>query len=266
MSPSEASLRRALRDGEGERLDPDVVLSHAEAFRRARRARVGGMIAAAAVVAGVGVGAGLLVADHNDPSRPRAGGIGAGGPSRPSSSPGPSSSGYNFSSGTTGTGSATGLCPGSIPLLPFVARQQQALFSGPVATLAVCLYDGPNALPSEDVVLVGSDAQAVATSLNLAGKVPATCAAGVSTSATGSDTPLTVVIEAWYASGGVALPVVATGDDVCADVATDGGVTVHGWRYPETIAKVIAGVRDRLIPSSYPPPPTQTPSSPAPTS
>ena len=61
MSPSEAQLRAALHDGEGDRPDADQLISRALRIRRDRRRRyqtIAGGLAAAAVV---GVGTTVLV-------------------------------------------------------------------------------------------------------------------------------------------------------------------------------------------------------------
>jgi hypothetical protein len=70
MSPTEFDLRAALRDGEGDGLDPDAVVDRAEAYRRQRRARVLGGLASAAVVAGLAVtGAVALGGNGSSPAR-----------------------------------------------------------------------------------------------------------------------------------------------------------------------------------------------------
>ena len=61
MSPTEFELRAALRDGEGRGPDPDTIIRRANDLRRQRRTRIGGSLAAAAVVAGLAVAGGVLL-------------------------------------------------------------------------------------------------------------------------------------------------------------------------------------------------------------
>ncbi len=68
MSPNEFQLRAALRDGEGEHLDPDTVVARARAVTRARRDRRVRYLSVAAVVAvvgGIGTVAGVALSGGN---------------------------------------------------------------------------------------------------------------------------------------------------------------------------------------------------------
>jgi hypothetical protein len=186
MSPTEFDLRAALRDGEGDGVDPDVVIAGGRRQQAQRRSRIMSTVAAVVLVGAAGVGGTLIFSNSGSGTSTSAGGgnaqsdarthdnAAAGGGSLRAESQVPPS-------GVVG-GAAYGVdakCPTSLPryLLPGGGSPGQldtsaALFARPVASVLVCSYGTPQmalgahpvAVPAR-LVLHGAQARRLTNSL-----------------------------------------------------------------------------------------------------
>lgn len=177
MSPTENDLRAALRDGEGDGIDPDRIIFRVRQQRAALRTKIVNVAATVLVVAGLGGGGWLLArvgggdeeakSASNGAARGAAGG-GAALSVLPSGNSGNFGAAGGASAPSAAAGSAARTCPSSLPRYPQPAPAASgALFTGPVATALVCTYGNaatPNVKPS-GTVLTGADAAALVDSL-----------------------------------------------------------------------------------------------------
>jgi hypothetical protein len=172
MSPSEFDLRAALREGEGDRLDPDSVLAAARATRRERRVRIASVAGAVIVVGGIGAGVGI--ANLQSSGSPTAGGT---------SPSGSQSAASTFSGGSSVAATlSTLVCPTTPErvLLPGGGGTGQfggdsSLFGHPVAAMKICLYPSATGSHPRSVVIQGADAQELANSLDTSASTPPFC-------------------------------------------------------------------------------------------
>ncbi|MEO8889185.1 MAG: hypothetical protein ABI301_07360 [Jatrophihabitantaceae bacterium] len=242
MSPSESELRSFLRDGEGEPIDPDVLIAHARGVRHNRRVRLASV--AAAVVAVGAIGAGTLALSGGNGGGPSAGANGAAGTNstgggtltqtRAPASPLATSPLVN---GPVATGTIT--CP-SIPLrlmLPGGGGTGQLggdgpLFDGPVASMQICGYAAAGITGqlaySGTSMITGSIANETATSLDAA-----------STNRIIRPCPIrqtrALIIYATSVTGTSQKPVVVDYSS-CFPSATNGTAARYDWTPPTDIA------------------------------
>jgi hypothetical protein len=178
MSPSESDLRAALRHGEGDVPNVDVVIAGAREARAQRRGRLLSVAAVTVLVAGAATGGAVLFGGSGSNDVDHGGGMRAPGatPSPPEVSS-TASGAAGGAGGTAATGSAPA-CPTSLPryLLPGGGSPGQfgstgPLFSKPVATVVVCGYGaeaqavGHNPSIPARLVLTGARATQLADSL-----------------------------------------------------------------------------------------------------
>lgn len=235
MSPSEFDLRAALREGEGDGLDPDSVIAAARAARHERRVRIGSALGAVAVVAGIGIGVGI--ADLQTSTRPTA--------AQPTG-------GSKITTSTPSAGTATRVAPAeperraaarqcpTMPdqlLLPGGGGTRQfgaggPLFAQPVAAVRVCLYGSAVTAQPRSLVFSGSAARSLTTSLNRAQP----SLGGRMCPDVMPDNQLTVELLAVTATGQDLPPVVAqTG---CHGRSTNGTAVRYNWVPPTALARM----------------------------
>ncbi|MFN2519150.1 MAG: hypothetical protein ABR604_08935 [Jatrophihabitantaceae bacterium] len=238
MSPSEFQLRSALRDGEGEHVDPDTVIARARGMqqeRHDRRIRYASMAAAVTVIGGIGVVAGVALRGGGKANSGSAAGNedsavvrnGAAAPAK----------GATAAAAPGAMADARAVpCPTTAPhlALPGGGSGQFGahgpLFSGPVAAVKVCAYpgDGPvTRATSPSRELAGQDAAALATSLDAAATNPP---AGHCAGAPTTDEVSTLVVIAISTTGQAMPPVVVTLS--CPGTVTNGTALRYGWRPP----------------------------------
>lgn len=168
MSPNEAQLRAALREGAGKGVDADLIIANAERYRRARRQRITYAAAAVVVAAFVGIGGTLLAnSGSGGESAGSDAGRAAGGrapAARPSTAsvPGPAQ-------GRFGAAPKAAACPPAptrvvAPVGTGPAQAGRLLPTG-VSTITACAYPA-GGRQVRTAVLTGARAQALATTLN----------------------------------------------------------------------------------------------------
>jgi hypothetical protein len=179
MSPNEAQLRAALHEGEGDTLDPGVLIAHATWVRRERRRRVFLAAGAAAAVAVVGVGIAAWVNTGGGGRGAEAGGAAAQAQSA-GSVPSPAHRHRSPLGGPVAHDAvprlAPGMCPTRAPryLLPGGGGSGQfgasePLFTHDVAKIVVCGYPAAATTQSaRRLVLKAGQATEVASALESA--------------------------------------------------------------------------------------------------
>lgn len=235
MSPSEADLRAALRDGEDDgRPDVDGLLTHVRARRAQRRTRVLSTAAAVVVVAAAAVGGAAVWGGSGDGSgRPQAG-------SSPSAPP---------SATQTNTRGQADVprCPATFPgstAPPTGLSPTAAMFSAPVQTAVVCGYTEPTAAGSAPSmhVFVGDQATLLAQSIETAStsKLRIMCPDIVSA----QKKQLAIVA---VTAGGTRLPTVTTDVSIpnCNQPITNGAAVRWAWRPPASVAPLISALTAR---------------------
>jgi hypothetical protein len=237
MSPSENHLRAALRDGEGDPLDPGLVVVRAEAYRRARRGRIASMTAAAVTVAVVGVGGGLLLTNGSDnrSSADKAASAG-GGKNALGSGSEYAASAPVAGNDAQGSAAIAPACPDSVPEVPLVASPttRTTFYSATLASARVCSYSDAAKAAQRSIALTGANAASLGRSMTATqpGAVPCP-------TTTAAESPTFVVI-AVYASGDEPLPIIAHWN-TCG-IVTNGPVTRSGWHPPASVEAFIAGI------------------------
>jgi hypothetical protein len=256
MSPNESQLRAALRDGEGDTVDVDAVVLGAARLRRARRQRLTSAVGAVVVVAGIATGgAALLSRGDNGASSSSAAldrrsesadSLMARG-SEPTASRAGAASASHAAGGTIRSGSSAEakdatsaassvVCPAQPPRIMLPGGGGTAQFGGaepiyaqPVQAIKVCVYP-EGAPPATSRVLVGAEAQALASSLNDA----ATTSTGrkCPSATTGLGAP-TVVLFAFTPSHQQLR--VVTAKVSCPGVATNGTAARYFWSPPSSV-------------------------------
>jgi hypothetical protein len=255
MSPNEFQLRSALRDGEGEHVNPDTVISRARGMQQARhdrRVRYGSVAAAVAIVGGIGVLGGVVLGggDNKTSTASKGGGV--------STSGGQAQDGARAPSGVVpaapaiptqpiASGPVAVPCPSS-PLQLAVPGgggtgqfgAQGPLFSGPVEAVKVCAYASSTSRVVPSTVLTGENATNLTKSLDDSAKtLPASikCPAGPAPTDRGS-----LVIIGLDKDGNQLKPVVVTLG--CPTRATNGTALRYNWTPPANITNlIIQGVK-----------------------
>jgi hypothetical protein len=271
MSPNEFQLRSALRDGEGEHVNPDTVIARARGVQQARhdrRVRYASVAAVVAVVGGIGVVGGVALsggggsdktssaskngATTSDQGAAGAGNGGRSAASKPSQAPVPAPGPMHDA--------ATVPCPDSPPRLvvpggggtgQFGAKG--SLFSGPVTAVKVCAYASSTVGVVPSTALTGENATDLAKSLDAADK-----ALPASMKCPGGPAPIeraALVIIGLDTDGNQMKPVVVTLS--CPTRVTNGTALRFNWTPPANITRLInQGIRADPSggPISLPPP------------
>lgn len=246
MSPSEADLRAALRDGEGDGVDPyDIIY----AARQARARRRTALLSAAAAVVFVGAGAAGIAALGNGGGSEGGGANSAAGDnqvsavaSRPGTAPYGSANGVRNAPVEPGTDITT-VCttPAASPTgSGKLAGRSEQLLPAPVKTFIVCTYAnfaGPQSTESsQPVVVTGPAARSLARSLRaaMAPAIPANCPMVASTGNVG----LRLIPIA--PDNRRLPPLLATvGLPACASNVSNGVVIRYGWRLPPDVRALL---------------------------
>ena len=173
MSPTEDELRAALHLGEGDALDADGVIRRAQAQGAAirdRRVRLASAAAVVAVVAGLGVGGGLILSRGSQTHSADRNAMNV---------PAPSAGGGKAAGNAGGgTSSAAAACPDAPPSPTTPPQGVASLFPGSVNIISVCLYSRAAQLepkvatnPQPNLVILGADVQRLVTSIDAASTV-----------------------------------------------------------------------------------------------
>ena len=239
MSPSEADLRAALRDGEDDgRPDVDGVITRARAHRRQRRTRVLSSAAAVVVVAAAAVGGAVVWGGSN------------GGSAGPQAGSSPSAPPSATRTNTRGQVDAPH-CPATFPrpsAPPTGSSPTAAMFSAPVRTAVVCGYTEPTAPGSAPsmYVFVGDQATSLVDSIETASKqrLHVMCPDIVAA----QKRQLAII---GVTAGGTALPTVTTDVSIpnCNQPITNGTAVRYAWKPPASVAAQISALTARTATS-----------------
>jgi hypothetical protein len=261
VSPTEHELRAALRQGEGPALNPDHVVAHAEAARRQQRAhrqRVLGGVAAAVVVAGIGVGISFIPSGGKDEAggSKRAFGAAASTPQQDNRSElhgsatangAPTSAASSAAQGSGGSSrSAMADCPPKEGRPVDYTLPSASLFSGPVRSLTVCAYGpyrssaaGSTAALGGSTTFTGNDARAIATDLDGASSK----SGGICPQFRTADEPRNYLLIPVGTDGKPMEAIyVVIGTNPCQDFASNGSGARFRWAPPEPYAAQIAAL------------------------
>jgi hypothetical protein len=256
MSPTEDQLRAALQDGEGPGIDPDALISRAHALRRERRVKYGSIAAVVAVVAGIGVVAGIALGSgprhasstSAGPGKqaPMAATAGGSGVSRPSA--GAPANGSQPAAGRLAPAAA---CPKTLPQLTIPNTAGTSLFDGTVSSMTICVFPetGGPALESGgqpvSTVFNGAAAAQLAASLDSASKTTQPGACPLFLTAQGK----ALVIIAAKPDGTFMAPVVAhVLQNPCNLPVTNGMAVRYDWSPPPSLNPLLDEAR--AIPAS----------------
>ncbi len=182
MTPRESDLRAALRDGEGDGVDPSTVVGRALHVRRRRRRTVGAVLGSVAAVAVVAIAV-PLAASHTATTRSSSAQMQVGtassgvpdtlvGPALPVPEPGSSPRSSPPASSPSTAPSAS--CPDDTPSVPsprnLSTAGQAELLPPSVATIVVCVYQDAaatvNTKRPSSYVVTGAQAATIAGRLN----------------------------------------------------------------------------------------------------
>jgi hypothetical protein len=261
MSPNEFQLRSALREGEGERVNPDTVIARARGMQQARhdrRVRYGSVAAAVAIVGGIGVVGGLALGGGHSNKTSSAGGGGNSDRAAKQGGAVVSKPNQPIPPGVASPAAAVP-CPDSPPnlALPGSGGTGQfgahgPLFSGQVQSVKVCAYASGASGAAPSMVLTGENATDVATSMEDAAKTLPTstkCPGGPAAIDRGS-----LVIIGVDKDRNPMRPVVVTLG--CPTRMTNGTALRYNWTPPADITNLInQRLRSGPVgPISLPPP------------
>lgn len=259
MSPSEADLRAALREGEGDGVDANDIIWSVRHTRARRRSMLLSAAAAVIVVAATAAGVTALVR-------------GAGSPNGSSGAAAQGNGGGNAAAGSSSTSVPARTHPqpaipggarepgmqiaprcGAFggPASPGRARASGSLVPGPVRAFVVCAYSNfptRSAAMAPQVRITGPAARQIAESLRkLTATWPPDCP---QVSSTGN----TAINLLPISSTGRQLPdiTVKIGLPACGTTVTNGWITRYGWRLPPRVEALLphAGVpgKFQLVP------------------
>jgi hypothetical protein len=253
MSPNEFQLRAALRDGEGDHIDPETVIARARAVTQARhdrRVRYGSVAAVVAVVGGIGVVASVALSGGGNDNHTARNADSA-------NSQGQDQGGGKNAQQPIAPGAlddaAKVPCPTLAPNLkvPGGANGQfgagGSLFSGPVEAIKICAYQQQRGVPVPDAtgqpmntVLTRQLATELAASLDAAPKQRPTTTCPLYQSANGK----TIVIIGVSTSGQPMKPITATvAQNPCNLPVTNGTAIRYNWAPPASLSTFIAKLR-----------------------
>ncbi|MDP9091395.1 MAG: hypothetical protein M3N95_00205 [Actinomycetota bacterium] len=253
MSPTEDQLRAALQSGQGPGIDPDAVISRAQAVRRERRVRYGSVAAVVAVVAGIGVAGGMALGSSQSHSTSTSRGAAVGppkvaagaSPSLPGSSFSGNANGQNGQQPTAALAPAPG-CPVTLPQLTVPNTAGASLFDGAVSAMTICVFPETGGGPVESgghplsTVLRGAAAARLAASLDSASKSTAPGACPLYLTAQGK---LLVMIAA-RPDGTVMAPVEAhVLQNPCNLPVTNGTAVRYNWSPPASLGPLLGEAR-----------------------
>ena len=237
MSPSESELRAALRAGQGEALDTERVISRAQVARRQRQVRYASVAAVTAIVAGVGVAAGIALSGGDRPALNTVAGGSAG-----SAAAAPRAAGGVLSpSGTM----AAMQCPAILPVLRTAPAYAPApLMPEPVASITVCLYAETGGPPLRDrggatitESIGGEQATTLAESLNNASTVKQGRMCPLYRTANGR----TLLMTGIRADGTELPPVEASVlQNPCGQAVTNGTAVRYDWAPPSLLTSFLS--------------------------
>lgn len=234
MSPNEFQLRSALRDGEGDYVNPDTVIARARAMTRARhdrRVRYASVAAAVAVVGGIGVAAGVALHTNGNTTASRADRARSADGAKQPVAAGPLRDAQTLA------------CPATVPQLNSAGGSALdaggSLFSGPLAAAKICAYrqDGGAPIPgadgqAESTVLSGQQATALAASLDTASKVRPVDACPMYRTAQGK----TLVIIGLSTTGRAMKPITVTVAQNPCDLPVTNGIAIrYNWSPPASL-------------------------------
>jgi hypothetical protein len=256
MSPNEFQLRAALRDGEGDSIDPDTVIVRARAMtqaRRDRRVRYLSVAAVVAVVGGIGTAAGITLSG-GDSGTDNLSGAGRAMSTAGSAAARPNAGGGAQAAPGPLEATAAVPCPATAPdfRTPGVRPKKESgaagpMFSGPVEGIKVCAYEEQSRNPIEDssgrtanTVLTGPAATALATSLEAAAKAPPKVQCPMYVTANGK----ILVIIGVSKSGRPMNPITAlAAQNACGRPVTNGTAVRYNWGPPRILSGFIARLR-----------------------
>jgi hypothetical protein len=256
MSPNEFQLRAALRDGEGDSIDPNTVIIRAQAMtqaRRDRRVRYLSVAAVVAVVGGIGTAAGITLSG-GDSGTDKSSGAGAAMSAPRSAAARPNAGGGGKPAPGPLAQTSAVPCPAKAPALrtPGGGANNQfgaggSLFSGPVEGIKLCAYEQQSRNPIEDssgktanTVLTGAAATALASSLDVAPKARPKTPCPMYLTAEGK----TLVIIGVSTSGRPMNPVTAVvAQNPCGQQVTNGTAVRYNWAAPRILSGFIARLR-----------------------
>ncbi len=257
MSPNEFQLRAALRDGEGDNIDPNTVIMRAQAMtqaRRDRRVRYLSVAAVVAVVGGIGTAAGITLSGGGNSNHNSSGGAGKAMSAERSAAARPNAAGSGKPApGPLAVVSAVP-CPAKAPALRTPGGGANStlgaagsLFSGPVEGVKVCAYEQQSRNPIQDssgrtanTVLTGAAATALASSLDAAPKSRPKTPCPMYLTADGK----TLVIIGVSTSGRPMNPITAlAAQNVCGKPVTNGTAVRYNWAAPRILSGFIARLR-----------------------
>lgn len=236
MSPSESDLRAALRDGEGDGPNVNIVIAGAQALRARRRSRL--LSAAAAVIVVGGIGYGISQVSGDNAATSSAGGRAVTEPRQ--NIAGPGSAGY-----ANGSSTATFSCPTTFPryALPGGGSPGQFGSDGPlfpdgVSSVGVCPYTAAGK-PARALLIRGTEAKALVAGLENAPKTrPATLCPQYRLADSRQ-----IALIGISADGASSRPVTAAvGVPACAVTVTNGTAVRYDWSPPASLLRALDAV------------------------
>jgi len=261
MAPSEFDLRAALRDGEGEGLDADPLISQGRARAAHHRVRLLSGVAVVAVVAAGAVGASQLRGSGDSGSSSATGSAAGGVAAAPAHAPLQSASTESaYRVGGASMLAAKAAAIGCPPVAPEFAPPNgrtgrygaaQPFFRQPVAAMIVCAYGStrtaataPERQPAR-LELSGSQATGLAASMVQASSLPITqpCPAGAGQK----------FAMIGLAGNGTRVGTVAADLDTrraCASTVANATAARYGWSPPRALERRLLALTPMAVPKS----------------
>jgi hypothetical protein len=247
MSPTEFELRAALRDGEGDGIDPDRVILRAEEARRRQRSRVLGAASVAAVLAAVTVTGTALLGGSGGSSRiggaDSSAAVGIGGRALPADNAAAAPSAPcpvtfpHLSAPRPGTSGIASGQPGT-----------RAIFATPPRAVTICSYGAAGEPPTRSgaTTVSGAAAQQLVTSLDQASPArPQVCPQYVT-----ADTRRYAFVGVAANGSRTGVVTVLLSDNSCLTTVTNGAAVRYGWRPPAAVAGILAALDGSAAPST----------------
>jgi len=255
VSPNEFQLRSALRDGEGDRVNPETVIARARGMQQARhdrRVRYGSVAAVVAIVGGIGVVGGVILGGSGTGKTFSANGGGGSNAGDKAANSGQAARG-TASAGQPNPAMASGPmhdaaavpCPDSPPKLVVPGGggsgqfgAQGPLFSGPVEAVKVCAYASSTTGVVPSLVLAGDSATDLTKSIEAADKtLPASIKCASGPAPTDPIDRGSLVIIGVDQDGNPMKPVVVTLG--CPTRVTNGTALRYSWTPPANLTALI---------------------------
>ena len=167
MSPNEDQLRAALRDGEGDRPDADLIIASAHAARRSRRRVAWAIAGSVAVVIAIGGGVGAFSTMRSGNSSSSSGTRAGGSAPVPTSAAGAARAAAPAASPQIGSPTVTsGLaCPRTPPTIAMPTVSNGRLLADGITAIRICLYQVGTAKFAGTTGLTGTAAEQLARRL-----------------------------------------------------------------------------------------------------